>query len=189
MTKTFVAAAAVLLLSTNCAHVVMTPPQPTMENTLRLRGTNMAPVQLGTFTLDSRLSESADKSMSMRGANSVTSPVDGSFTQYLKATLAEELKAAGLLDPKSNIVITGALVETQLHTDIGTATGLLMAHFVVKRDGVTRYDRELTASDSWESSFMGAVAIPAAANHYQGLFRKMVSTLLDDKDFKAAVSK
>jgi hypothetical protein len=160
-----------------------------MENTQRLRGANMAPVQLGAFTLDPRLPESADKNMSMRGANSVVSPVDGSFVQYLKSTLAEELKASGLLDPKSTIVITGALVETQLHTDIGTASGSLKTHFVVTRDGATRYDRELAAVDSWESSFMGAVAIPAAANHYQGLFRKMVSTLLDDKDFKAAVAK
>ena len=148
----------------------------------------MAPVQLGSFTLDPGMPAADDKSQSMRGANSVAAP-EGSFTQYLKATLMEELKTAGLLDPKSNIVITASMLEAQLNTNMDRASGHLRTRFTVTRDQTLRYDRALTATDTWDGSFIGAVAIPAAANHYQGLFRKMVGTLLDDNDFKAAVSR
>jgi hypothetical protein len=188
MTKAFFAAAA-LLFTVNCAHIVMTPPQSTMENTQRLRTASMAPVQLGTFVLDPKMPAADDQSQSMRGGNSVASPVAGSFTQYLKATLAEELKAVGLLDPQSNTVITGSMLEAQLNTNMGTASGQLRTRFIVTRDQAVRYDRELTAADSWKGSFVAAIAIPAAANHYQGLFRKMVATLLDDQDFRDAVRK
>jgi hypothetical protein len=160
-----------------------------MEATQRLRAGNYTPVRLGEFTLDPKLPPAQDLGMSMRGANTVSSPIEGSFTQYLKATLAEELKAAGLLNPASDVLITGSLVATDLQANIGTGTGLLKARFVVTRNGVARYDREVQVEDSWDSSFIGGVAIPAAANHYQGLFRKMVLTLTADKDFLAAISK
>jgi hypothetical protein len=148
----------------------------------------MAPVQLGSFTLDPRMPATDDKIQSMRGGNDVVAP-EGSFTQYLKATLTEELRVAGLFDPKSNIVITASMLEARLNTNMGTASGQLRTRFTVTRDHALRYDRELTAADSWEGSFVAASAIPAAANHYQGLFRRMVGILLDDMDFKNAVGK
>lgn len=188
MIKLTALAGASLLLCLNCAKIVMTPPQPTLENTQKLRAANMSTVKLGDFTLGSALAAGDDQSMSMRGGNSVSAP-QGSFTQYMKATLEEELKAAGLLDAHSSIVITGTLMATELHTSIGTATGFIKARFTVTRDGKVRFDRELKAEDSWESSFVGAVAIPAAANHYQGLFRKLAGVLIDDKDFLAATAK
>jgi hypothetical protein len=179
-------AAVLLLLMTGCAHVVMNAPQSTMENAQRLRTTRMAPVNVGTFTLGAGMNPDSDKHMSVRGVNDVVPP-DASFTQYLKATLAAELSASGLLDPNSNIVITGSLMDSKLSAPIGTGTGSIKAHFVVTRNGVKRYDRELTAMSSWDSPFIGAAAIPAAINEYQGLYRKMVAQLLDDQDFKAAV--
>jgi hypothetical protein len=177
-----------LLFTVNCARIVMTPPQATLENAQKLRASNMSTVQLGDFTLGPGLRADDDASMSMRGGNSVKPP-QGSFTQYMKATLEEELRAAGLLDAKSTLIITGSLVATELHTNIGTATGFVKAHFTVTRDGKVRFDRELTAEDRWDSSFIAAIAVPAAANHYQGLYRKIVEVLIDDKDFQAAVAK
>ena len=185
---TGVTAAVLISLMTGCAHVVMTAPQATMENAQRLRATGMAPVAVGTFTLDAGMNPDSDRHMSVRGINEVVPP-DGSFTQYLKATLVAELKASGLLDPNSDIVITGSLMDSALSAPIGTGTGSIKAHFVVTRHGVKRYDRGLTAMSSWDSPYLGVAAIPAAINEYQGLFRKMVAELLDDPDFRAAVAK
>ena len=46
--------------------------------------------------------------------------------------------------------------------------------------------RPLTASATWKSGFMGAVAIPDAFNHPSALFPQLVTTLLSDPEFKAA---
>jgi hypothetical protein len=183
-----VCAGVALLMTTGCAHVVMTAPQSTMENQQVLRGANAAPVNVGTFARAESVSVSDDQSISIRGANSVESSVDGSFTQYLRASLVAELKAAGLYDEKSQIAVTGMLRRSELDAAIGTGSGLLEARFVVTRGGAAKYDKILAVDAKWESSFVGAVAIPAAANNYQGLYRKLVGKLLEDPEFKAAIA-
>lgn len=72
---------------------------------------------------------------------------------------------------------------------MSTGTAPLAARFVVTRGGSVNYDRELKVDASWESSFIGAVAIPAAATQYEALYRKLVGALIDDADFRKAVSK
>jgi hypothetical protein len=51
------------------------------------------------------------------------------------------------------------------------------------------FDRELTVQSSWESSFMGAVAVPAAMNQYQALYKMLVAKLVDDPEFRKAVAR
>jgi hypothetical protein len=51
------------------------------------------------------------------------------------------------------------------------------------------FDRELSVDTSWESSFIGGIAIPLAANNYEGLYRKLIGKLLDDPAFRVAVAK
>lgn len=181
------AAAVVSLQLTGCANLNMGAPQPTVDNVAKLRGMNMAPASVGTFKI-APAKAGSDASVSMRGANSVQAP-SGSFAQYLGETLKTELQAAGMLDPAASTVITGTLTNTELDAAIGTGTAKLAARFVVTRAGAVKFDNELSVDSSWESSFMGAVAIPLAAQNYEGLYRKLVGKLLDDAAFRAAVTK
>jgi hypothetical protein len=86
-------------------------------------------------------------------------------------------------------VITGFLQESQVDPAISEGSAKLAARFVVMRAGSAVYDKELTVSSKWESSFLGAVAIPAAINEYTALYRKLVGVLLDDPTFQAATRK
>lgn len=181
------AAGALTLFLTGCASSPMGQPQASIDNTARLRSAQLAPVNVGSFTLDSSKPAELDKTMSLRAA-SIHSPVNNSFAQYLGETLRTELAAAGLIDPSSQTVITGKLTESEVDTAIGTARGKLGARFTVTRAGTVRYDRTLTAESSWESSFVGAVAIPMAAGQYQGLYRKLAGQLFDDADFRKALA-
>ena len=184
-----IAAVSVLAMQlVGCAQLSMGQPKPNIDTTAKLRGANMASASLGAFALEAGKPEGMDKSVSMRGANSVNSPVGGSFAQYLRESLKVELEAAGLLDPGAATVITGKLTG-DLDAAIGTGKGQLAARFQVQRAGQLRYDRELGVESAWESSFMGAVAIPLAASNYEGLYRKLVAKLLDDADFRKAVSR
>jgi hypothetical protein len=172
-----------------CANISMSQPKATLETTTALRGAAMAPVAIGKFSLDPSRPADMDKSISFRGANHVTSSIDGSFSQYLRESLRVELEAAGLFDATSKTVVTGTLTQSEADAAIGTATAKLAARFVVIRADSVKYDKELVVNDSWESSFVGATAIPLAAAHYQGLYRKLTGKLLADAEFRAALAK
>jgi hypothetical protein len=181
------AVCAIAMQMTGCANLKMSTPSASLENTATLRSANMTPVNVGTFTATGAAMGSKDKSISIRGGNSVESPVGPSFTEYLRETVKVEMAAAGLLDEKSSTVITGTMIDSDLES--GNGSGYLVARFVVTRDGTVRFDRELKTTTTWESSFIGAVAIPAAAHGYESLYRMMATKLINDAEFRKAVAK
>lgn len=182
-------ALASLVLLTGCAQITMGTPQPTADNATHLKQAQLAETRLGAFTLDAGKPAQMDKSHSLRGANSVQAPTNGSFAEYIRESLRVELAAAGLLNPQADAVISGVLQDSQLDPAIGKGTGSIRVRFMVTRGGEKRFDKALTARAEWESSFMGAVAIPAAAQQYEGLYRKLVGQLIADPDFRKALAK
>lgn len=180
-------AAAVLALSA-CATLKLPPPAGGADAVLSLRAANAAAARTGTFTLAPGLPASADGSVGGLRGSSVQAP-DGSFSHYLRDVIASDLKAAGLLDEKSDIVISGELTESQVDAAIGTGTAHLGAHLVVTRGGAKVYERTLAVNDSWASSFMGAIAIPEAMNRYTALYQKLAGQLFADPDFRRAVAR
>ncbi|MFB9241432.1 hypothetical protein IV454_07460 [Massilia antarctica] len=182
-----VAAGALAVQLVGCAPMSMSVPAATMENAVKLRNADFDKVAVGSFTLDASKNASLDKSHSIR-ASTVVAP-GGSFAQYLGETLKAELLSASLLDANAPTVITGTLTQTDVDAAIGTGKGVLAARFVVTRAAQVRYDRELKVESSWESSFIGATAIPLAAREYELQYRKLIGELLGDEKFRAAISK
>ena len=182
-------ALASVVLFTGCAQLTMGAPQPTAENTANLRRADLAETRVGSFTLDAAKPATLDKGHSMRGVNTLQAPTNSSFAEYVRESLRVELAAAGLLNPQAAAVISGVLLETQLEPDIGTGKGLIKVRFTVTRGTEKRYEKDLTAKAEWESSFVGAIAIPAAAQNYEGLYRKLVGQLITDPDFRKALAK
>lgn len=177
-------------LVTGCAEMPMNPPQPTIENAVRLRsdkGTIHA-MDVGRFALDASKPVNMDRGVSIR-SNKVRSPVNDSFAQYLRETLRVELQSAGLLDAHSDMVITGTLIDSMVEAPVGIGKAALESRFVVTRSGIVRYDHILRAESTWDSPFLGASAIPLAAGQYEALYRKLIGMLVEDTDFRAAVVK
>jgi hypothetical protein len=187
------AAASVMVAATQlvgCASLKMGQPAASMDNTVKMRdGTAMAPAAVGTFVLEAGKPASMDQSISVRGGNTLASPIDNSFAQYLKETLRVELEGAHLLDPNSPTQITGILMDSMLDPAVSTGSGHLQARFVVTRAAAVKYDRTLEVNSEWESSFMGAVAVPAAMLNYQLMYRKLVGKLFDDLEFRRALAR
>ncbi len=177
----------VLAAMTGCAAVKMPAPAPSAANAEKLRATKLAPAQVGTFTLAAGKPAAMDTSLGgLRG--STLSPTHGSFAAQLRDEIATELTAAGLLDPKSSTVIQGQLTDSMVDAAIGTGKGRLAAKIQVQRGGKTVYDKEVVAEATWESSFIGAVAIPLAMNQYSALYKTLVGHLFDDADFRQALA-
>ena len=179
------AAVAAMLVLCGCAQLHLGAPIPSIDNIQAARASGIAPVALGSFTLAPGKSPSVDQYVTAR-TNTLYAPDGSSFARYLRATLATDLEAAGLLDPASGTVIEGLLTDSQLDVPNGPARGSVAARFIVTRGGAKVYDRELRASAQWTASFIGVEAVPAAMNHYGLLYRKLLAMLLEDPAFRAA---
>ncbi|HEV6964262.1 hypothetical protein [Roseateles sp.] len=171
-----------------CVSVKMPAPTPSAANAEKLRTAKLVPSQMGNFKLAAGKPAEMDTSLSgLRGSS--VSPANGSFAGQLRDEIAAELGAAGLLDAKSRFVIEGQLTDSMVDAAIGVGKARLAARIQVKRDGQTLFDKEIVAEATWESSFVGAVAIPAAINQYGALYKTLVGKLFDDADFRRALAK
>lgn len=127
-----------------------------------------------------------DRPLGMRGSQ-LQGGTSGSFAVYLHDAVVTELDTAGRYDPKSPLHLSATLVRNELDAGgakIGTAR--IAAHFRLVRDGRVVFDKTLDAENRWESSFMGAIALPAAMDHYSGALQKLVAALVADPEFRAA---
>jgi hypothetical protein len=175
---------AVSAVLTGCAQIKLGAPVASVDNIQRAKAIGSAPVSLGDFKAGAAVKD--DAGLDIR-SNTLSSPVKGSFAEYLKENLAVELRAAGLLDPASKTVVSGELVESKVNAGSSAGVGSLGARFVVTRAGAKVFEKELRVQAAWESSFVGATAIPAAINNYSALYRQLIAKLLDDAAFRQAI--
>lgn len=174
-------AIAALLLSTGCA---IKAPQynASLDNIEQLKKAP-ASVKVGNFTVQSGTSGS----IGLRG-NQMDSPVGSDYAAYLADALQKELKLAGKLDPNSKLEISGQLLKNDIAAaGILTNSGEIEARFVVKNDGVQRYDQVKRADLSWDSSLLGYIAIPKAQQQYPLIVQKLLALLWGDANFQEAL--
>lgn len=146
------------------------------------------PAIVGKFSLAPEKPAKMDTSLGgLRGA-SIT-PANGTFSQQLKDTLIVELKGAGYYDETSEFVIEGELTDSKVDAAIKLGTARLAAHFTVDKNNARLFDKELSVDSTWESSFVGAIAVPEAINQYTALYKMLIGKLFDDEDFRKALSK
>lgn len=170
-----------------CANLSIGSPVATIENIAAARDSGIAPVALGRFSLEPGRPSGMGEKIVIR-SNSIRSPYEDSLAGFLKETLAVELRAAGLLDAASAIVVSGELTDSAIDVPMGNspASSTVAAKFVVTRGGARVYEREFRASENWTTKFMGVEEIPVAIGRYAVLHRKLVSDLLRDPQFRAA---
>ncbi len=167
-----------------CAEAPLPPPQATLDNIQAVRAADLAPLRVAAFTPGPGKPTDMDRSVAVRAG--VQPAPGGSFAKYLGDTVAAELKAAGKLDDASTLIVSGVVTETHVDSGMPTAHAALGAKFTLVRDGKAVFEKTLRVESSWDSNFIGAVAIPDAFNHYSGLFPQLAAALFADPDFKAA---
>lgn len=169
-----------------CAAVKLPAPSATADTVAPLRASGAAPMTTGRFALAAGKPAEMDQMQGGLRGSSVAAE-SGSFALYLRDVLRAELKAAGLYDESSKTVIDAELVDSQLDAAIGTGTGRLAARFTVTRSGTRVFDKVLAVDGRWDSSFVGAVALPEAINRYGRFYQQLAAKLFTDPDFLQAV--
>lgn len=179
---------ALVAVLAGCASAKLDATGATPATVEKLRTASLAPAQVGEFKLAAGKPADLDTSLGgLRG--STLEPAKGRWSQMLQDTLTVELKAAGLYDPAAARVVSGQLTDSRVDAAIATGTGRLAARFTVTDAGRVSFDKELAVEASWESSFMGAVAIPMAMTQYGALYKALVGKLVDDPDFRRALAR
>ncbi|MDO9305166.1 MAG: hypothetical protein Q7T77_07530 [Sulfuricurvum sp.] len=123
-------------------------------------------------------------------ASKMFSPYGENFEEYLKVSLEEHLKSANLFDKNSNLLVTSTLLKNEVETGLAaTGTADISANFTLNKDGQLIYDKTLTIHHEWDSSFVGAIAIPNATENYPIAIQKLINKLMADDDFLRAIRK
>jgi hypothetical protein len=179
-----VLATAFALLASGCSLVA---PRYTasLENVQKLKDAGGQSLKVGDFI--STPGHDNPQSISIRGS-SLTSPYDGSYAKYLAEAIRQELSLAGKLSSDAKLEVSGDLQKNDISIPpVGNGHGDIAARFVLKRNDQVRYDQVKTVHFEWDSSFVGAVAIPRAQNNYPTLVQKLLAELYADPEFQAAL--
>jgi hypothetical protein len=158
---------------------------PSVDNLEAIKKALPKPANVGSFVTLPGMPQGT--ALSVRG-NPMSSPVPPDYAAYLADALRRELTLAGRFDAKSTVEISGTLLKNDIAAGgFSTNSGEIEARFVVKLDGVERFQAVKRAQASWESSFVGAIAVPKAQQEYALLVQKLISLLLADAQFVAAL--
>lgn len=186
-TPGLVVAVAILVLG-GCASVKMGEPTASVTNVESLRSAGLAPARVGTFALAPGKPADLDRKLGGLRGSSLTAH-SGSFAQQLGGQIAADLEAAGLRNDTADAVIDGTLTDSFVDAAASRGKGRLAARFRVTRDSRVVLDKELAVDASWESSFVGAIALPAAINEYGAMYRTLAGKLFTDAEFRSAMAR
>ena len=180
MNKSLLCVPLLALLLQGCG-VNMTRYEPNFDNVQILK----KELPLQAVTAPQVTAPAGLNSLSVRN-NPIKSPT-GSIAQHIQAALTDELRLAGLISDTAERKLDVVLVTNNLDSGMATGTGQLAARFTVHKGNEVVYDATQQASSKWDSSFVGAVAIPAAANAYNPLVRELLKNLYSDPLFIKAL--
>jgi len=164
------------------ACTTVAPPYAASVSNVDVTAKLAGPVAVGRFEFE-KGREAELNSVGAR-AGVFVSPINNSYADYFGDAVTKELKAAGKFDASSPQVLTGVLMKNYL-----TAAGAqinqsdLQVRFRLAQGGSTLYDKLIQAQNQWESSLMGAIAIPRALDNYVATIQKLISNLFSDPDF------
>lgn len=119
-------------------------------------------------------------------ANPIRSP-SGSIPLHIQQAINDELGHAGLLDSKSPRHLDVLVLKSNLTAGSSTGNGELQARFTLRNSDQVIYEQTKAVTRTWQSSFIGAVAIPAAANSYNPMVQDLLKSLYSDPLFIQAM--
>jgi hypothetical protein len=181
-----IAAIGFMVLSLGACSLAAPKYNASMGNVEKLRDAELGKVKIGKFTADPTSKSNVNR-LTIRGS-SYESPYDKSFVAYLEEAVRQEIDDGRLLDTGANTEIDGVLIRNELDgSGISIGTADIEARFLVKRDGTVRYDKVQSAHHEWESSFVGAKAVPSAAQNYPIVVQKLLAKHFGDSEFRTAL--
>ena len=130
--------------------------------------------------------ERALDDLTIRG-HSFAPPGKISFADYIRDAIISDLRLADRYDPQSELVLSGVLQQNTIDgMDFSLGHADIAVRFRLELSGKPVFEKVVAHHQQWESSFLGAVAIPAAVRNYDGAVSELIAKLFRDPEFRAA---
>jgi hypothetical protein len=86
------------------------------------------------------------------------------------------------------MIISGALLKNDVDgSGINTGEAISEVEILLSKDSKPIFNKKFNQSHQWESSFMGAEAVPKAIKQYPILIEKLINRIFSDRDFNKAI--
>lgn len=184
MTRGALAAVALVLALGGCISVNTEDTPPDFHTMLALRAQLPRAVATQRFSL---ARAELGNSVNIRGST-LHPPKGMTFGDVLQQALDTQLRSAGKLDPAATAAIGGQLTDNTAGENIAHGHAVIGADVFVERGGTRVFARHYAVTSAWDSSFIGAIAIPEAFNRYDGLYSDLARKILNDPDLIAALA-
>lgn len=139
-----------------------------------------------TTTFSAEGSAANNDTISIRG-NPMRS-AKSTFAGYLEDAVIQEMTEAKIFNPTANTKISAVLLKNDIRAaGFVTGNGEIEARFTVTRGDKVAFNKVKRATTTWDSHFLGAIAIPNAQQNYPKLVEALLTQLYDDNDFFAAI--
>lgn len=116
------------------------------------------------------------------------SPIGKDHAALLDAALRDELGRAGRLDAAAPLELAATVLHNDMAEKGGIATATLEVEFTLRDAQGERFRKRITATHSWDSPFIGAIASGNALASYPTVVNKLLGQLFADPGFRAASS-
>lgn len=175
-----------VIMATGCAQLKAPPYTADYPALDQLKASKPGPVAVNTVQPTDP--NDALNNLSLRGTRLV-SP-SGTFAKYLESALINDLREVSAYDAASHTKIDARILGNDISvSNIITGTGTMEVRIEVRREDELRLRKNYKANISFESSFAGAVAIPAGQAAYPALTRALLQQVYSDPEFKVAISR
>ena len=179
-------AALALAIASGCTH--MAPAYSSPVANVDAAAKLPAPVAVGTFTF--KAGEEAKLNNVGARADSYNAPTHGSYAEYIQEGAKSDLRTAGKLSDSAPRVLTGVVERNDLSAaGMNTNDAHITVRFKLAQGSRVDYEKAVTADNEWESSFLGAIAIPRAIQNYVVTVQKVLLQLYTDPEFSGALKK
>jgi len=158
---------------TGCAYNV-SQYGASVQNVESIKSVNIKPVSISTF----QAAKPGLASITCRAAGPVT--VSPSFERYIEKAFIDELKLAGVYDPKSSLSLTGRLEEIDFSS--GITDGKWQFTLVVSNARNETFTTKSTFGFS--GSFVADKACQETAQAFAPAVQKLVEDVVRDPKFK-----
>lgn len=170
----------VLLSGCTLAPPPYTPNYDTLD---RLKKLNLNKISIGE--VQPRDPNASVNSITLRG--STLSPSSGTFATYIEDAIRSDLTDVGLYDNSSSKRINANILQNDIDTSSGL--GKIEISLNVSDKNTNLFSKRFYSQVEFETSFVGAIAIPNGQNAYPKLVRSVLDKIYLDADFISAMKK
>ncbi|MBE0359659.1 hypothetical protein [Pseudoalteromonas aliena] len=161
------------------ACTIQVPPyNADISNVSKLKEVSKNPISVGKIESEKKLNK-----ISLRGSPLISS-VGTSYGEYIENALLQELKLAKLWSGVAKKQVTGKLVDHDIDvTGFSNGSAFIKVNFVVSEGDSILFEKVVSAEHTFDSSIMGAIAIPNGQRSYVALIQKLLKNLYSDEKF------